>query len=66
MDLLTVLEDELGHLLGFDHQETGVMADTLATGRRRTPSAGGPTDWLAASTWCFLKRPWASGMFGEG
>ncbi len=29
MDLLTVIEHELGHVLGMDHQESGVMADTL-------------------------------------
>ena len=26
---------ELGHLLGFDHDDEGVMAETLATGVRR-------------------------------
>jgi probable HAF family extracellular repeat protein len=39
IDLLTVLEHELGHLLDFDHAATGVMEDTLATGTRRVPSA---------------------------
>ena len=57
IDLLTVLEHELGHLLGFDHAEQGVMDDTLAAGRRRTPSAGGPTDWLAAIDVMYAEPP---------
>ena len=38
MDLLTVLEHEVGHLLGYDHDEGGVMAETLSAGERWTPS----------------------------
>ena len=34
MDLLTVLMHELGHVLGHDHDEGGVMAETLAPGQR--------------------------------
>jgi hypothetical protein len=35
MDLLTVLEHEVGHLLGYDHQAAGVMQETLTAGTRR-------------------------------
>src|SRR5262245_27076496 len=48
MDLLTVLEHEVGHLLGKEHENGSVMAETLSPGIRRTPFATGYTDWLAA------------------
>jgi membrane-associated phospholipid phosphatase len=35
MDLLTVLEHEIGHLLGRGHEATGVMQETLTAGTRR-------------------------------
>jgi len=34
MDLLTVLEHEIGHLLGNAHEDGGVMAETLTPGKR--------------------------------
>ena len=37
MDLLTVLEHEIGHLLGRDHEESGLMAETLSAGTRKDP-----------------------------
>jgi hypothetical protein len=41
MDLLTVLNHEIGHVLGCEHEQTGVMEDTLAAGTRRTPGSDG-------------------------
>ena len=40
-----------------DHAEQGVMDDTLAAGRRRTPSIGDPTGWLAAIDVMFSEAP---------
>jgi hypothetical protein len=40
MDLLTVLKQGVGHLLGFEHADTGVIIDSLPTGTRRVPSSG--------------------------
>jgi Matrixin len=48
MDLLTVLEHEIGHLLGQEHEAGGVMAETLAPGIRQMPgSDASPADPIA-------------------
>jgi hypothetical protein len=51
MDLLTVLEHEIGHLLGRSHEATGVMQETLAAGTRRSvrPDAAAGTGALSAA-----------------
>jgi hypothetical protein len=37
MDLLTVLMHEMGHVLGQNHESTGLMAESLAEGERLSP-----------------------------
>lgn len=47
MDVLTVLSHEIEHVLSNEHDEGGVMAETLTAGTRFT-LLGDATDWLAA------------------
>ena len=56
IDLLTILMHELGHVLGHEHDEGGVMAETLTAGMRLTPLVDA-TDWLAAVDVVFSKKP---------
>ena len=53
MDLLMVLEHELGHLLGHDHAQSGVMTETLPAGMRRMPSSPFDLQETAALDWVF-------------
>jgi hypothetical protein len=53
IDLLTVLEHALGHLLGFRHTDSGVRAETLAAGTRRVPSSNADLVDLAMLDWVF-------------
>ncbi|QDT43126.1 Calx-beta domain protein [Gimesia alba] len=44
IDLLTVILHELGHILGYEHENEGVMQDGLAPGVRNLPTWGEDLD----------------------
>jgi membrane-associated phospholipid phosphatase len=56
MDLLTVLEHEIGHLLGYEHEATGVMQETLTAGTRRDVGPIGPGIDLTGFEWVGRKK----------
>ena len=49
IDLWTVIRHELGHLLGDDHAEEGIMDSVLAPGERKLPDWNPETDDFFAS-----------------
>jgi membrane-associated phospholipid phosphatase len=65
MDLLTVLEHEVGHLLGRGHEAGGVMQETLTAGTRRTagpvPAADGAAPGVDLTGLGLGEMPWISG-----
>jgi ssRNA-specific RNase YbeY (16S rRNA maturation enzyme) len=56
MDLLTVFEHELGHLLGYDHEEGGVMEEMVSAGTRESAWDQFSEVDSAIADWFFAKE----------
>src|SRR5262249_12810709 len=70
MDLLTVLEHEVGHLLGRGHEAEGVMQETLGAGLRRTvaPPPAEDASWGGTAQALFAwdaDAPWVDQVFAS-
>jgi uncharacterized delta-60 repeat protein len=71
IDLVTTLMHELGHLLGHDHTEEGLMQETLAAGVRLNPTleseAQAVDAWLAEPGAAeMLASDWVFALLGRG
>lgn len=65
MDLLTALEHELGHLLGRDHEEGGVMTETLSAGVRRQPGGVAAPAWSPEAVFALFAAEATTGRGGK-